>query len=135
MNIRFFLLLMLAAATTFACNKAPSPSNNSPGGSLDVVRLTQAPAGSYEVTWQLGGSNVAAEVEISGAQAFCVSASSPKLEKMSAEFILIGNGVFLAPFAGPLHRATQFWVFQPDGSAVIKEIPDRGEVQKAVRKK
>jgi hypothetical protein len=30
------------------------------------------------------------------------------------------------------HRASQFWVFRSDGSAAVKEVPDRGERQTAI---
>jgi hypothetical protein len=54
---------------------------------------------------------------------------------LSGEFELIGNGVFMARLAGGSHRATQLWVFKPDGIALVKEVPDRGEKQVAQRVK
>jgi len=35
-------------------------------------------------------------------------------------------------FQSDRHRASQFWLFQKDGTAVVKEVPDRGEKQIAV---
>jgi len=55
-----------------------------------------------------------------------------QLKGLQGKFQLIGNGVFLIYFQNDHHRASQFWVFQKDGTALVKEVPDRGERQVAV---
>lgn len=55
-----------------------------------------------------------------------------ELKGISGTFTPIANGVFMIPLRNEEFAATQFWAFKPDGSAEIKEIPDRGEIQKAI---
>ncbi len=59
----------------------------------------------------------------------CVAASDPRMKSLQGQFQLSGNGVFLILLGNDQVRASQFWVFQQDASATIKEIPDRGERQ------
>jgi hypothetical protein len=54
------------------------------------------------------------------------------LTEISGTFSPIANGVFLIQLRNETFAATQFWAFKPDRSAEIKELPDRGEMQKAV---
>jgi hypothetical protein len=72
-------------------------------------------------------------LSIKNNRATFVKPSSSKFNGLSGEFELIGNGVFLARLASKAGGASQWWIFQPDGSARIKEIPDRGEKQTAKR--
>jgi hypothetical protein len=53
------------------------------------------------------------------------------LKGLKGEFQLIGNGVFIVSLHNNNHRASQFWLFRPDGTATVKEVPDRGEKQLA----
>jgi hypothetical protein len=71
-------------------------------------------------------------VEVKGNQAKCVNSTERRLKGLEGEFQLIGNGVFLIFFQNEHHRASQFWVFRKDGSASVREVPDRGEKQSAV---
>ena len=73
------------------------------------------------------------KLAIKNNRATFVKTASSKLEGLSGELELIGNGVFMARLAGNDHRATQWWIFHPDGTASIKEVPDRGEKQTAKR--
>jgi hypothetical protein len=59
-----------------------------------------------------------ADANASGARAPYI----PDNDAMRGPLISLGNDQ---------HRASQFWVFGQDCSATIKEIPDRGERQKA----
>ena len=61
----------------------------------------------------------------------CVNSSDPRLKGLQGRFELVGNGVFVIFFRNENHRATQYWLFRQDGSAAVKEVPDRGERQKA----
>jgi hypothetical protein len=40
--------------------------------------------------------------------------------------------VFVIFFQNENHRASQYWLFRNDGTAVVKEVPDRGEKQTAI---
>jgi hypothetical protein len=80
---------------------------------------------------QLDGE--AATVELEARDGRIASAGeSGRLGKIQGKSQFIGNGVFMVQLQGKGYVATQFWVFQADGSAAIKEIPDRGEKQLAV---
>jgi hypothetical protein len=93
--------------------------------------MKEVPGGLYDVQLQLGTANQTVKLVVSNNRAAFVQASADKLAGFSGDFELIGNGVFMARLAGNNHRATQWWIFQPDGTALIKEIPDRGEKQVA----
>jgi hypothetical protein len=101
--------------------------------SLDVLKMQEIPAGSYDVQLQSEGKNETVKLSIKNNRAVFVQASSSKLEGLSGGFELIGNGVFLARLACKAGGASQWWIFHPDGSATVKEIPDRGEKQTAKR--
>ena len=97
--------------------------------SLDVLKMTEIPSGSYDVQLQYEGTPATVKLKIEGNRAAFVESSLSKLEGMSGKFELLGNGVFLARLSSKAGGATQIWVFKPDGTAAIKEIPDRGERQ------
>jgi hypothetical protein len=100
---------------------------------LAVLARQEIPAGFYEVQLQYEGRNETVKLSIKGNRAAFVKASSNKLEGLSGGFELIGNGVYLARLACKGGGASQWWIFRPDGSATVKEIPDRGEKQIAKR--
>jgi len=58
----------------------------------------------------------------------CASSVAPIA---SGGFELLGNGVFVARLSSKTGNMTQLWLFQPDGTARVKENPDRGEKQVA----
>jgi len=100
---------------------------------LDVLKMQEIPAGSYDVQLQYEGKNETVKLSIKNNRATFVKSSSSKLEGLSGGFELIGNGVFFARLSCKAGGASQWWVFHPDGSATVKEIPDRGEKQTAKR--
>lgn len=98
---------------------------------LDVLEMQQIPPGVYEVHLQLDRQDFTVRLGIKDNRAVFVKSSADKFNGFAGEFELIGNGVFLARMAGENHRATQWWVFHADGTASVKEVPDRGEKQVA----
>lgn len=98
---------------------------------LDVFTMTEIPAGAYDLQLQDSGKNEAVQLDIKGNKAKFVKSSSAKFEGLSGGFELIGNGVFVARLSSKGGNITQLWLFQPDGTARIKENPDRGEKQSA----
>ena len=98
---------------------------------LDVLKMQEIPAGRYDVQLQLEGNPQTVTVAIRNNRAAFVQTESDKLEGLSGQFELIGNGVFLARLRCQNHQASQWWIFHPDGTASVKEIPDRGEKQTA----
>jgi hypothetical protein len=139
------LFLGTTTTTTTAPTAAPQarlepPSATSGAASraapvpvLDVLGLTAVPDGHYLLNFQQGGRERLINLTVESGRARAGAASDPRLRGLAGEFQLIGNGVFLIALANEHHRATQFWVFRPDGTAAVKEIPDRGERQEAVR--
>lgn len=101
---------------------------------LDVMAMTAVPDGRYTVTLELKQlDGTAATVELGAKDGVLGSATeSERLGRVQGRTAYIGNGVFLVQLRGKGYMATQYWVFRPDGSAAIKEIPDRGEKQTAV---
>ena len=98
---------------------------------LDVLEMQRIPQGVYEVQLQLERHDYTVRLGIKDNRAVFVRSSADKFDGFAGEFELIGNGVFLARMAGENHRATQWWIFHPDGTASVKEVPDRGEKQVA----
>lgn len=93
--------------------------------------MKTVPDGHFLVLLDQAGRKSWLNLEVKSGQARAVAVSESRLEELRGEFQLIGNGVFLISLANEHHRATQFWVFHPDGSADVKEVPDRGEHQTA----
>lgn len=94
--------------------------------------LKSVPEGNYQVTLEVEGQIRRMNLQVQGNRAKCVDSSDPKLGDIQGEFEPRENGVFLAFLQGMDFRASQIWVFRPDGSAAIREVPDRGEQQTAV---
>jgi len=135
MKARFVIALgscCLAALFAFSGATAAESPEKKP---LDVIELKTVPDGVYEVRLQLDGAASMVTLALKNNRATFVKSDAAKFEGLSGEFELIGNGVFMARLAGGSHRATQLWVFKPDGTALVKEVPDRGENQVAQRVK
>ena len=126
-----FLLFALAFAATEATQAQES---GNPGAShIGVLEMRSVPAGRYLVTLQLDGQQQHANVEVKDDSANCMKSSDPRLIGMEGKFEPIGKGVFKIVFRGKSgYRASQLWVFRPDGSAAVREVPDRGETQTAI---
>jgi hypothetical protein len=100
---------------------------------LDIFEMKSVPDETYLVNLQIGGQEHQITFAVKNNTAQAMKSSDPRLRNLRGEFELIGgNGVFLIRLRNDQHTASQFWLFRPDGTAVIKEIPDRGEKQKAV---
>jgi len=121
------LCLLLGLAGTL-------PAQESKPAPLDVMTLAAVPDGTYQVTLELKQlDGTAATVALAAKD--CILASTTETERfgrIQGRTAFIGNGVFMVQLKGKGYMATQYWVFRPDGTAAIKEIPDRGEKQSAV---
>ena len=98
---------------------------------LDVFSMTQIPSGTYDVQLEDSGKKETVTLAIKGDRATFVKSTSPKFEDLSGSFQLMGNGVFVARLSCKGGNVTQLWLFRPDGTAQVKESPDRGEKQMA----
>ncbi len=127
MKTSILSLLMLAACLAPVCAQKAATTKQ-----LDVLTLEAIPEGRYAVTLelkQLDGKPVNITLDSKDSQ---LSGKDPRLGEIKGRIQSIGNGVFMVQLRGTGYVATQFWVFQPSGLAMIKEIPDRGEKQTAV---
>lgn len=94
--------------------------------------MKAVPEGKYTVTLELKQlDGVPAEVTLESRNG-SIHGTDKRLGKIQGRIQPIGNGVFMVQLRGTGYVATQFWVFHPDGTAEIKEIPERGEKQTAV---
>ena len=100
-----------------------------------VLEMTSIPDGFYRANLRIDGQDRIANFEIRNHAVKCVNADYPKLKSLRGKFQLVGNGVFFVVLQNEQYQAGQHWVFHQDGSATLKEVPDRGEVQRAVRVK
>ena len=98
---------------------------------LNVIEMKSVPAGHYYVNFRFDGEDRHLNIKVSDGKAECVNTSDLRLKGLKGEFQLIGNGVFIVSLHNNNHRASQFWLFRPDGTAAVKEVPDRGENQLA----
>lgn len=99
---------------------------------LDVLSLETIPEGNYDTTLSLKqkeGVPAKVTLEVKGGT---ITGNGDRLGNLTGKILGIGNGVFMVQLRGNDYVATQFWVFQQDGSAQINEVPDRGEKQVAV---
>ena len=106
-------------------------ANASNGRTLDVPNMQHIPPGQYELKLQLEGKDYTAKLAITNDRAVFLQSSTDELEGLSGQFESIGNGVFMARLGGRNFSKTEWWYFRPDGTASIKEVPDRGEKETA----
>ena len=96
------------------------------------LQMKTVPETNFLANMEVNGQQIQANFDVKDNFARCVATSDPRLKGLQGQFQLIGNGVFLISLGNDQHRASQFWVFREDNNATIKEIPDRGERQRAV---
>jgi len=99
---------------------------------IDVTQLKSVPSGNYLVTLEIDGQIKRLNFKIEGTKAKCVNSSDPKLKDLEGQFQLHGDGAFVGRFQGATFRGSQLWIFRTDGTAAVREVPDRGEQQSAV---
>jgi hypothetical protein len=113
----------------------PVSAEDAKPAKVDVFAVKAIPEGKYSVRLELKERDgVAVTVELNVKDGRIVSTDeSGKFGKIRGGSFFIANGVFMVQLKGEGYLATQYWAFQPDGTIAIKEIPDRGEKQVAVR--
>jgi hypothetical protein len=107
-------------------------SGNLRASEVKVLEMKSVPDGHFLVNLQGEGKTRLVNIEVRDNAAKCVNSNDAQLKGLQGKFQLIGNGVFLIFFQNENHRASQYWLFRPDGTAAVKEVPDRGEKQTAV---
>jgi hypothetical protein len=101
---------------------------------VNVLEMKSFPDGNYLVNLQIRGEGpeILLNLEARNGALACVNSSDARLAQWRGRSMFIGNGVFMVQLAGGGEMATQFWAFRADGSAAVKEVPDRGEKSNAV---
>jgi hypothetical protein len=126
-------ILALSCAVVSETFGAESPTTSvSQATRINVLEMKSVPAGHFLVNLQVDGKERLLNLKVSGNAVECVTSDDARFKGLRGEFQLIGNGVFLVFFRNDNHRASQYWLFQSDGSAVVREVPDRGEKQRAI---
>ena len=124
-------MLMCVAFLPGAC-LGQAQSGNLRDSDVKVLEMKSVPDGHFLVNLQREGKTRLVNIEVRDNAAKCVNSNDAQLKGLQGKFQLIGNGVFLIFFQNENHRASQYWLFRNDGSAVVKEVPDRGERQTAL---
>src|SRR5262245_39519939 len=83
----------------------------------DVLGMRAVPDGHYLVSLKSSGKEHLVNVLVNANGGEFVKATLPQLTGARGKFELIGNGVFMVFFQNEKYRATQFWVFNGDGTA------------------
>lgn len=125
---RALLFLLCAVLVCVMACKEPQTGRTA----TSFLEMKTVPDTNFLATLEVNRQQVQVNLSVKDNFARCVATSDPRMEGSQGQFQLIGNGVFLISLGNDQHRASQFWVFGADGGATIKEIPDRGERQKAV---
>jgi len=125
------MLVCVASLSGVCLGQAQSPGNVS-ASEVKVLEMKSAPDGHFLVNLQGEGKGRLVNIEVKDNAAKCVNSNDAQLKGLQGQFQLVGNGVFLVFFQNENHRASQYWLFRNDGSAVVKEVPDRGEKQTAI---
>jgi hypothetical protein len=116
-------LALIAAPASFAAATA-----------LDISQLKSVPEKNYLVTLELNGKQERLNVKVEGNKAKVINSSDQALKAAEGQFQPHPRqpGVFAVTFQTKQGAMTQIWIFRPDGSAAVRENPDRGEQQSAV---
>ena len=131
-TIRPILIGMILSALSGLCLGQTRSASDVSASRVNVLEMKSVPDGHFLVTLQTGGQDRLVNIEVKDSSAKCVNSDHAQLKGLRGKFQLIGNGVFVIYFENQNHRASQYWLFRNDGSAVVKEVPDRGEKQTAI---
>jgi hypothetical protein len=127
MTRALFWPLCAVLVATIACKEQAQTGRTA----TTFLQMKTVPDSNFLANLEVNGKQFQANFDVKDNFARCVASSDPRMKGLQGQFQLIGNGVFLISLGNDHHRASQFWVFGEGGSATIKEIPDRGERQKA----
>jgi hypothetical protein len=133
-TIRPFLigLILCVASWSDVCLGQTRSASDVRVSEVKVLEMKSVPDGHFLVNLQGDGTKRLVNIEVKDNAAKCVNSDDAPLKGLQGKFQLIGNGVFVIFFQNENHRASQYWLFRSDGSAVVKEVPDRGEKQTAI---
>jgi hypothetical protein len=123
---------LMVAVGLQGCAKPEAQAPKAAAG-FDLTKVERIPPGNYLCNLLINGTEYKLNFDIIDDSLQCVNASDKGMIGLRGKAQLLGgNGVFQVQLRGGEYVGTQLWVFNNDGSARIKEIPDRGERQRAV---
>src|SRR6266498_2418721 len=125
-------MMMCVAFMSGVCLGQTQSAGNLRASEVKVLEMKSIPDGHFLVNLQTEGRDHLVNIEIKDNAAKCANSNDARLKELQGKFQLIGNGVFVIFFQNENHRASQYWLFQKDGTALVKEVPDRGEKQTAI---
>src|ERR1051325_4470747 len=117
-------VILCGAALSGPCLGQAQSASQVRTSRLNVLEMKSVPDGHFRVNLQRDDRESLLNIEVKDNAAKCVNSNETQLKGLRGKFQLIGNGVFVILFENENHRASQYWLFQPDGSAVVKEVPD-----------
>jgi hypothetical protein len=130
------LMVSLIVCTAFATTNCHAQGGAANRGVMNAyssrTNLKAVPDGNFLVNIEFEGKERLLNLEVKNGAARCVKSNEPRLQGASGKFRLLDTGVFLVSLQKQNVTVSQFWIFRMDGSAAIREAPDRGEVQKAI---
>lgn len=126
------LIGLILTAAWLIGHGEPSRAADTKPGAINVMEMRAVPDGHYLVNLELEGKEVWLNLKVKDQQAECVKSSDQMLKGLQGRFRQLGIGTFLLQLQNESYRASQVWIFRKDGSAAIRESPDRGEMQKAI---
>lgn len=106
---------------------------------LAVPGLAQEPgelAGNYLLTLDRENQKPRVNIEIADGKVRSVRSTDKELEGMNGDVGRLvspdGISAFLVRMRNAKYTISQIWIVRKDGNIVVREVPDRGEMQLAV---
>src|SRR6266568_677848 len=124
-------MMVCVAFFSDACLRQTQSAAKVRATEIKVLEMKSVPDGHFLVNLQTEGRDSLVNIEVKDNAAKCVNSNDARLKELQGKFQLIGNGGYVIFFQNENHRASQYWLFQKDGTALVKEVPDRGEKQTA----
>jgi hypothetical protein len=125
-------LMVCASFTPAICHGQGGAANGGVmNGYSSRTSLKAVPDGNFLVSLEFEGKERLLNLEVKNGAARCVKSNEPRLQGATGQFRMLDTGVFLVSLRKQNVTVSQFWIFRTDGSAAIREAPDRGEIQKA----
>jgi len=126
MKLALFTLPTLANLSAFGQQGA--------SGQGKIAKLLNSnPEGRYVVSMEFAGGKPRVIVDVGERDVKTVKGSDPEFDGMAGTIERLKPGIFRVIMRNAKHTISQIWIFRPDGNAAVREVPDRGEMQTAVR--
>jgi hypothetical protein len=121
------LLIIAVLFSTLTFSTAQEKEKSAEKKATEILAMETIKDGYYLVQMEQEGKIIFANFKVTGMKLECVSASLDSAIGMRGGYYAAGNGAFMIQVRNEKHTSSQFWAFKTDGTAAIKEVPDRGE--------